>query len=636
MNQHSNIDKSTAIILRIISALMIAGMLLLLLFSYIKSNPAKHRINAAMTEAHFDLGTVRLEDSPPVYLNGVWDYFPSTFVQANNYDSSLFDAPERISFPVTNITKINGSATYRLHFKAENYPRDALVLYIPDPQNNFNVFLNGKRMSATIHNQGWLNYTKYPSVFYLTAIEPELGYQELVVSSDGSEQSLGVFRRELVLTTMHNLFTLKLTTSGNELLVVGFLMVMMISSFIFMLFRPEHRMITAMTLFDSLLTMRVIFGLNSFIAITNSILLQNVLTDRFCYSMQIFFLCMAGIAGMKLSHDLYDEEGRTPKILTIPPAALYLLFGLVFPFQLKWFATFGIPLLLANFLYTFLGVFWQFRYRLRHEPSFYYILQMIKTLFVGALVFFDILFWNQASNHLLMVIAYCFFFVTHIAFRLYDNNSSYRQVDLLNRDLERTVAERTKKLENAYQRLRQISIRDPLTHAFNRLHFERTLKDYLEQSAQTGEAVHMVLFDLDFFKRINDTYGHDEGDRQLIYAVTCCGRTALPNSTLFRIGGEEFTLLFIGESDVRILAWTETLRQTFAAAANRDERKTTASIGIARYQDGMTEHSFFKAVDNCLYRAKNTGRNCICYDFEGKIVEYTVERMRTADLKAPT
>ncbi|WP_308636893.1 histidine kinase N-terminal 7TM domain-containing diguanylate cyclase [Paenibacillus silvisoli] len=168
------------------------------------------------------------------------------------------------------------------------------------------------------------------------------------------------------------------------------------------------------------------------------------------------------------------------------------------------------------------------------------------------------------------------------------------------------------------QRLHELAFRDGLTGIWNRTHFMQLSEQLLLASAaeQDGEQPFaLLLFDIDHFKRINDTHGHDIGDRALIHVVGVCQATLRDEDVFARYGGEEFVIAMPGLPPAGVEAAAERLRQEIAsrpmALPSGERLAITASFGIAAASDGIGLKQLLKAADTALYEAKHAGRNTV-------------------------
>lgn len=162
--------------------------------------------------------------------------------------------------------------------------------------------------------------------------------------------------------------------------------------------------------------------------------------------------------------------------------------------------------------------------------------------------------------------------------------------------------------------------KDPLTGIFNRVMFEESITIELERYQRYMEPFSIIMFDIDYFKNINDTYGHEAGDRVLQGIAKCvCG--VLRKTDIFaRYGGEEFIIL-LPQTDLRkSLKVGKKLRETvqdteFSYEGNKV--LITVSVGITEVKPSDTEYkTIFNRVDSCMYKAKEGGRNVVISDLD--------------------
>ena len=149
---------------------------------------------------------------------------------------------------------------------------------------------------------------------------------------------------------------------------------------------------------------------------------------------------------------------------------------------------------------------------------------------------------------------------------------------------------------------------DFLTGLLNRRGLENRLYALKEQQVSGSIAV----FDIDFFKAINDTYGHEIGDVVLVQFALLCGAKTDLNFTLSRTGGEEFVLLMPGATRAEAVLFCEELRQEVAATPiviNDLNIEITVSIGVAHFHSADDVRIALAEADEALYKAKQTGRN---------------------------
>ncbi|HEX5804494.1 MAG TPA: diguanylate cyclase [Azospira sp.] len=158
--------------------------------------------------------------------------------------------------------------------------------------------------------------------------------------------------------------------------------------------------------------------------------------------------------------------------------------------------------------------------------------------------------------------------------------------------------------------LRRLSTTDGLTGLYNRRHLESTLRSELDRARRTRQPLAIVMFDIDHFKRFNDTYGHDQGDR-VLKAVADTMRAALRDTDApCRYGGEEFLLILPATPLAQAAEMAEQLRAAVEMMAV-DELRVTISLGVAAAPeiDTAIPETLIAAADAALYRSKEGGRN---------------------------
>lgn len=154
---------------------------------------------------------------------------------------------------------------------------------------------------------------------------------------------------------------------------------------------------------------------------------------------------------------------------------------------------------------------------------------------------------------------------------------------------------------------------DPLTGLLNRIGVRDALYDGLMAWKKNQTPFSMVLVDVDYFKRINDTYGHDVGDEILKATAEILRSSVRKTDYVARWGGEEFVLLCPNTNRVQAMSAAETMRKRMAAEPVYRDIRVTASFGVATIAQADLDH-LFKSADEALYRAKNRGRNCVMSD----------------------
>ena len=169
-------------------------------------------------------------------------------------------------------------------------------------------------------------------------------------------------------------------------------------------------------------------------------------------------------------------------------------------------------------------------------------------------------------------------------------------------------------LREVVESLEQLASTDRLTNAWNRRRFEEAIEGEIHRFHRYGHPISLMLLDIDHFKRVNDTYGHQEGDRVLKQVADCIFSCIRKSDSLTRWGGEEFIVLMpnTGLSYANILA--ERIRSHIAAQSLSTVDSVTVSIGVAEFHPNSSHEDWLDRADRAMYTAKREGRNRVELD----------------------
>ncbi len=168
------------------------------------------------------------------------------------------------------------------------------------------------------------------------------------------------------------------------------------------------------------------------------------------------------------------------------------------------------------------------------------------------------------------------------------------------------------------KQMEKLSVTDPLTGLYNRLRLDAVFRKELERCERYGCPLSVILIDVDGFKSINDSYGHQTGDVVLREAADVLRKNIRKTDTIGRWGGEEF-LIICPETELDgAVRLAEKLRMAFAAHEFMIVGSVTCSIGVTEYEEHSTESVMMRAADQALYQAKREGRNCVVSGRIGK------------------
>ena len=157
--------------------------------------------------------------------------------------------------------------------------------------------------------------------------------------------------------------------------------------------------------------------------------------------------------------------------------------------------------------------------------------------------------------------------------------------------------------------LESLASMDPLTGAHNRRGLHTEIGIAMAASARSRQPLGLIIFDLDYFKQINDQYGHEAGDNVLVEVASVVRRTTRKNDRFFRLGGEEFALLIPDANSDALRETTEKIRKGIEREVSCGDRPITASFGASELRMNESESQWLDRVDAAMYRAKREGRN---------------------------
>ena len=167
--------------------------------------------------------------------------------------------------------------------------------------------------------------------------------------------------------------------------------------------------------------------------------------------------------------------------------------------------------------------------------------------------------------------------------------------------------EQLKKLQ---EKLKMQLNTDVLTSSYNRTFYNQKIQEMLSLFQRHNTVFTFLIFDIDNFKYINDNYGHAIGDKVLIELCAMVKKQIRITDYLFRVGGEEFIILFANSSQKESIAVAQKLRVKIEEELNvLENRQITVSMGLTQVQVHDTQESLFKRADELLYKAKENGKN---------------------------
>jgi two-component system, cell cycle response regulator len=162
------------------------------------------------------------------------------------------------------------------------------------------------------------------------------------------------------------------------------------------------------------------------------------------------------------------------------------------------------------------------------------------------------------------------------------------------------------------QTMEKAALTDGLTGMQNRRYFDDALKEYLDEFRRIERPVGLMILDLDHFKQVNDTHGHDVGDEVLRAVADCLKDLTRYHDIVARLGGEEFAVVAPNMDDEMMRRFAERIRKAISGLSIMSGNVTlrvTTSVGIAVWDCKESAESLFRRADQHLYEAKKGGRN---------------------------
>jgi diguanylate cyclase (GGDEF)-like protein len=169
-----------------------------------------------------------------------------------------------------------------------------------------------------------------------------------------------------------------------------------------------------------------------------------------------------------------------------------------------------------------------------------------------------------------------------------------------------------------YKKIEAMAITDGLTGLYNHRYFYQRIEEEWLRAQRYKKTFAIILLDIDFFKKFNDTYGHKAGDAALVSLGKVLMETARNVDVVARYGGEEFAVVLPETSGEQAMIIAERMRrnikdQPFEVDPRKPLVSITVSIGVASFpQDGETFGALIEAADQALYKAKDNGKNIVC------------------------
>jgi len=166
--------------------------------------------------------------------------------------------------------------------------------------------------------------------------------------------------------------------------------------------------------------------------------------------------------------------------------------------------------------------------------------------------------------------------------------------------------------EQQTKKLRQLISEDSLTRINNRRSFDEKTEEMLALNKRSSTPVCLLLLDLDSFKKVNDTYGHKQGDKLLINFAQTVKSLIRQTDYVYRFGGEEFVVIATNSTLENMGTFANNIREVIQNTPSLSEFNVTVSIGVSEIHQTDNADSWFRRADMALYESKSKGRNRVC------------------------
>lgn len=203
--------------------------------------------------------------------------------------------------------------------------------------------------------------------------------------------------------------------------------------------------------------------------------------------------------------------------------------------------------------------------------------------------------------------------VAHTILGITRNVSERKAAEAALHETNRQLHARIEEIGRLQVALQELAVRDSLTGLYNRRYLDETLEREVSRARREGIPLSLVMLDIDYFKRVNDTYGHQVGDQALRMLASILLSDIRAEDVACRYGGEEFLILLpnmpLGAAIQRAEAWRKSVEELSVAMGDFNIT-FTISLGVAAYPEhGKTPDDLTRCADQALYRAKHEGRN---------------------------
>jgi diguanylate cyclase (GGDEF)-like protein len=610
-----------------ISAILLALMLFAVLFNVIvlisSSMSDRHAPQAHMGEISFT--DINFVESPSLPLAGNWSFYwdrllsPSDIVEQSHEVDYMNVSHSWENGTVDGVAlPSHGHATYHVSVKLA-HAQPKLALSIPSLGSAYVLYVNDKLYASggTVSANSNESIAQYNPQIIL--FEPESDTFTLTLQVSNHQNFWGGLWKPLRIGAVETVYQEQFRLFIRYVFLVAvFLTVAMFNLTQFSL-RPSDPLPFAIAITCLMLALRELGA-------SQILHFAGVASWKFNTLERVNFLTFYGTIPVMVAyfHISFPAEFNK-KIMSLAYAVsgvfcllVLLTPPVVFSTSIHWYQGFAVALM----PYLVWGLMQAVRNH-RHGAR----LVMLGALFIFALTLNDILYslgviaTTRLVSFGLVAFIMCLNYLTYIRFinAGHENEvlsgalaQSNKELKAFSSSLEEQIAQRTSELELANRKLEDMASHDPLTGLINRRGISTFVEQLVQQHQRSKFPLCVVMVDLDHFKIINDTYGHDVGDQVLIKCAKIMKVTLRAQDMVARWGGEEFMVIL---PQTNVEGASEAVKKIGAALKTSKfesvTQKITATFGIAQFIDGESFEECLKRADQALFDGKRNGRDRI-------------------------
>ncbi|ADH98105.1 sensor domain-containing diguanylate cyclase [Salisediminibacterium selenitireducens] len=565
----------------------------------------------AATNGELDTSFWDTEDGS-IPLSGEWHFYWSSLLEPDERSGEepvVIDVPRSWNGTLVNGETIGGKGYATYHVQVTAPEADDLALYMPYLLTAYRLWINGESVASN-GEVGTSAETMTPRYFAdVVPLASSRDQIDIHIQVSNFMHAEGGMNIPLRLGT-HD--TISSETDNRRLIdgiIFGSLLIMSIYHFLVFLLRPRFRSALYFSLFC------LMIGIRSLL-VGEAVMLRVFPDFNWTFAMKLEYVTtyLSPPLFILFLSALFPNE--TSRLFRRVSVTIGLILGsIVILFPVYWFT----QTLIVGQVVTVITVGYicyililaALRKRMGATVSLFMAFLYAITIVNDILYDYQLSIYGNLSpaGLLFFILAQSFMLASIFSKAFTDLEDMSERLIASNEILESKVEERTKKLKD-------LSVRDPLTNVYNRGGFDQQMKAKWTEALQERKELSLLFVDIDYFKRYNDEYGHQAGDQTLISVAHTLQEALGEKAIVSRYGGEEFVLILPGASEEQAASAAATLLkairdQQIPHSQSQVAPYVTVSIGgISRIPNETDKpDAFIKQADQALYAAKEAGRD---------------------------